>query len=644
MMYGWTGKILRVDLTQGKVEKQPTPVELAHNYLGGEGMGVKFLYDEVPPGTHPFDPKMIFVVGIGPLTGTLAPSCGRLEVISKSPMTNILGDSNAGGFFAPEVKWAGYDSIVIMGKSPRPVFLLIEDEEVSLCDAGSLWGKENKFEVEEQLKSEVGEEFQIMDIGIAGERGVAYSAVFTNGVRAAGMTGIGNVLGAKNFKAIAVRGTGGVNLAAPEKFLQESERCHQKIQTSPAWKAFSSGGTLGVLQDVYEGMGLLPVKNFQDGWLPEPEYESVSGTTWMKRFKVKDMACFGCPAHCGHYVKVKDGPYAGLAREGIEYYLHTAFTNNLGVSDPSFAIKCTQVCDELGLDGPNTGHLLAFAAEIQQKGIITFEDTGGIDLSWGNQEGFLKMIKKVALREGFGDVLADGFDQAAKKIGKGADKCNLSIMGNPAGEDLRYRIAAALNHLTSTRGADHLKGMPIAEVVEGLIPEIDKELAPRVFGISTMHPESEEGKEKMVVWYENLCAVIDSIGLCKFTSDFMMGVNFGVSLDDMGRLLTHATGVEYDGEKLNSVGERIHRLERAYNAREGVRREQFKLPLRYREEKIPSGPKKGMVMDQETMDRLLDAYFTLRGVNPETAIPTRKGLEEVDLKYIADDLEKNGIL
>lgn len=643
-MYGWSGTILRVDLSQKKITKETTTEDLATNFLGGEGFGVKFLYDEVPAGTDPFDPKMIFVVTTGPLTGTLCPASGRLEVVTKSPLTGILGDSNAGGFFTPELKWAGYDAVIIQGKAAKPVYLVICDDEVEIRDAAHLWGKENKFEVQDRIKEEIGDPtFQIMDIGIAGENKVTTAAFFASGVRAGGMSGIGSVMGSKNLKAIAARGTKGVKIADLEGFKNVVEKIHEKIKKGPAFAGFAKAGTLGIIQDIYNEMGILPTHNYQESWVPPDKFEPISGATWMEKYKVKDLACFGCTVHCGHFTRVKEGPYAGSAMEGIELYASYAFGQNLGVFDWGFVTKAMILCNELGLSC-TVGHLLGFAAELYQRKIISKEETDGLDLTWGNQEAFLALIRKIALRDGFGDILAEGYDQSAAKIGKGADRYLNTIKGMTCGEDLRWRIGIALAHVTSTRGGDHLKGMPVIECIEGMIPELREKLAKEVFGIPTLDPDSAEGKEKLVRWYENLCIVCDSVGNCKFNTAYLLGLEGGLNFEDYAKMLTTATGIEYDAEKLMKTAERIHRMERAYNAREGMRREHFRLPKRATDDPIPYGPRKGAVMDPKIIDKLLDSYFQLRGIDPVTALPTRKGLEEVDLQDVADDLEKRSLL
>ena len=310
-MYGWTGTILRVDLTEGKIVKEKTPEDLAINFLGGEGFGVKWLYDEVAPGTSPFDPKMIFVVGIGPLNGTLCPSSGRLELITKSPLTGILGDCNAGGSFAPELKFAGYDSLIVQGKAKRPVYLWIDDDEVEIRDASHLWGMKDKYEFSKRLKEEIGDpNVQIMDIGIAGENKVAYAAVFVNLSRAAASTGIGSVMGSKNLKAIAVRGTKGVEVADPEGFKKAAKECTEKLRSSIGFQAHAEGGTIGLLQDSFKQVGLInSMYNYQKTWMSQKEFEPISGANWVKKFKEKNKSCFGCPTGCSIFARVKEGPY-----------------------------------------------------------------------------------------------------------------------------------------------------------------------------------------------------------------------------------------------------------------------------------------------------------------------------------------------
>jgi aldehyde:ferredoxin oxidoreductase len=644
-MYGWTGTVLRVDLTERKIVKQALDPKLAEDYLGGEGLGVRYLYDETPAGMSPFDPRMVFVVGIGPLTGTLCPSSGRLEVISKSPITGYLGDSNGGGHFAPEVKWAGYDSIVITGKAEHPVYLWICDDHVELRDARHLWGKKNRHAVRRQIRAEINEPLaEIMDIGIAGERQIALAATFSGATRAAGKTGVAAILGSKNLKAIAVKGTRGVRLADPEGFLQASHRAHEQIRNSEIFDMFKETGTIG-LQDMSNLWGLMLGKNFQLSWLPPEKFEPISASTWLEKFKVKNYGCFNCPMHCGHWARVTEGPYAGLFFQGVEYYSQAIFLNNLGVlDDASFALKCTAVCDELGLCVGNTGHFLAYIAELYQRNLISREDLDGIDLRWGNKEAFLALIERLGTREGCGDFLGDGFDQTAKKIEKGADRYLMTVLGQvfPA-VDVRYRYGWALSMLTSTRGADHLKGSPYAENTAMFMPSVD-ESARKYLGICSIMPDVKEGKDKLIKFYENICAIVDSVGSCKFVSQHVLGLEGGLHLDHYAEMLSTATGVPYDRDRLELTAERIHRLERAYNAREGLRRAQMKLPRRMVLDKITEGPHTGDVMNEKEIDELLDSYLILRGVDPETGIPTRKGLEEVGLKDIADDMEKIGIL
>ena len=314
----------------------------------------------------------------------------------------------------------------------------------------------------------------------------------------------------------------------------------------------------------------------------------------------------------------------------------------LGISDPSFTVKWGRLANELGCDVGNLFHIICFCCELYQRGIITKKDTDGLDLTWGNQEAFLALMEKIALRDGFGDILADGFLEAAKRIGKKAESYLIVIKGRPICMDLRFGVANMLSHVTSTRGGDHLKGTLNSEFVEGMIPELDKEMAKKFFGASTMHPDSSEAKDKMVQWMENFAAVADSIGTCQGNSVWATLGKLG--FEDYAKLLATITGVEYDAKRLMEVGERIYRLEMAYNAREGNRRNDFKIPRRFVEEPMPSGPLKGKVADQKLLDKLLDSYFQLRGFDPRTGLPTRKGLEDVGLKYVADDLEKRNLL
>jgi aldehyde:ferredoxin oxidoreductase len=642
-MYEWTETLLRVDLSKGEVVKEPIPREFLVNYIGGEGLGVRLLYDEVPPGTDPLAPEMALIVAAGPLSGTLAPGSGRLEIVTKSPITGIFGDSNAGDDFAPELHWAGYEAILIKGRAENPVYLWIDDDVVQIRDAHHLWGRPHA-EAIDMVKQELGDpEIRTIAVGPAAEKGVLVTAIYSGYSSAAGWPGVGSVMAAKNLKLIAVRGSQGVEVADPARFERACWESNQKMISSTLHKQWSQEGALGVANVMYGHIGALPVRNFQDSYVPPEELHKVDYQGFSQH-KVKDLACFGCPLHCKHFTHVKSGPYAGVKMKGVEYWASNLFGPNLGCFDAAFYIKCVEECDRYGMDIGNTGMLLSLAAELYQRGIITQEDTGGLDLTWGNQQENLEMIRRIANREGLGDLLAQGVDKAAQAIGKNASRYTVTYKGLSGCLEHRFYVGSALAHLTSTRGGDMLKGNPNAEQGEGMLPKLSEKYAREYFDIPSLHPEATEGKDKVVIYMENLESMVDSVPGCLFNSVWGLGLRTGLNQDDYAKMLSAATGVEFDGDRVLRSGERIYRLEMAYNVREGLRREHFKMPERFLNDPIASGPLKGKVADATTMERLLDSYFQRRGFDPRTALPTRKGLEETGLADVAQDLEERGLL
>ena len=642
-MYTWTETLLRVDLTSGEVTKESISRDILVNYIGGEGLGARLLYDEVPPGTDPFSPEMAFIVAAGPLSGTLAPGSGRLEIVSKSPITGIFGDSNAGDDFAPELHWAGYIAILIRGRAEHPVYLWIDDDDVQIKDGRHLWGCPHA-EAIDIVKGELGDsEVRTIAVGPAAEKGVLVTAVYSGYSSAAGWPGVGSVMASKNLKLVAVRGTRGVQISDPVGFEQACREATDKMTSGTIYKQWAREGALGVANVMYGQIGALPVRNFQDSYVPLEDLHKVDYQGFAEH-KVKDLACFGCPLHCKHFAHVKSGPYAGVKMKGVEYWASNLFGPNIGCFDAAFYIKCVEECDRYGMDIGNVGMLLSLAAELYQRGIITQEDTGGLDLTWGNQTENLEMIRRIGEREGLGDLLALGVDSAAKAIGKNAARYTVTYKGLSGCLEYRFYVGSALAHMTSTRGGDMLKGNPNAEQAEGMLPKLAERVAREYFDIPNLHPEATEGKDKVVIYMENLESMVDSIPGCLFNSVWGLGLRSGLNQHDYAKMLSTATGVEFDGDRVLGTGERVYRLEMAYNAREGLRRKDFKMPERFLKDPIASGPLQGKVADGEALDRLLDSYFVRRGFDPGTALPTLEGLEEVGLGDVSRDLKERGLL
>ncbi|TAK31837.1 MAG: hypothetical protein EPO21_16485 [Chloroflexota bacterium] len=638
-MYGWMGTILSVDLSDGRIVKEPLSEALAAKYMGGEALGVKLLYERTPAGIDALDPRMLLSIGVGPGTGTLIPGSGRTEVVTKSPLTGItMGDSNAGGHFGPALKYAGYDILVVTGKAEHPVYLWIDDDDVEIRDARHLWGKD-VYETVESVRSELDDpNIQTFSIGPAGESQVHFAGILANFTRAAGRSGTGAVMGSKNLKLVAARGTKPVKVKRPEAFYNACWGAREKLRKTAPFPAMQKIGT-PIFIEIFDHLGYLSALNFKEGvW---DGAKNLYGDLLVRDLEVKSQGCWGCQICCSHILRVKDGPYAGLVVEGVEFFATMMFGSMLGVPDYRFVAKAQDECSRLGLDIANTGGILAWLCELYERGIVSKADLDGLDFSWGNEASFLAMTKKIARREGIGDLLAQGIVPAATQIGKGAEQYTTSILNQTPPEDFKKRYGVALCHITSTRGADQQKGLPHAEIRGG-----NPEAAISLFGDKdAFNTEVPTKKPEAVRWVENRGVVYDSLSMCRFNAQ-RLSVD-GPDLDDIGRMLTALTGIEYTGESLWQFGEMAYRLEMAYNAREGRQRGHFNFDFggdKWTKQSFSKGPWTGKRSDPEVISRMVDEYLRMRGFDPISALPTRQGLEHVGLSDIADDMARLGLL
>jgi len=624
----YAGKILKVNLTTGSIVKETLKEGFARKWLGGRGFNSKFLFDYVPKGLDPFSPENIVAISNGPLDGTRAPSSGRFTISAKSPLTFGVGYANSGGHFGPEMKYAGYDSIIFFGRSEKPVYLFIDDDHVEIRDASHLWGRDT-FETDKMIKEEIGDEnIQIIYIGPAGENMVRYAAVINNLYRAAARTGMGAVMGSKNLKAVAVRGTKGVEVADPEKFEETIQDAFKRIFADPAYPSLSYYGTPFLVDLAYISGGLA-TRNNQTGVFEK--FHNVSAETFEEKYRVKSEGCFACPIHCGNYAKVKSGKYKGAGGGGPEYESIVCLGTKCDIGDLAVIIYANELCNRYGLDTISTGDTIAFAMECYEKGILTKEDTDGIELVWGNGDALIEMIKKIAYREGFGNILAEGAKIAAEKIGKGAEKYALHVKGmEPPAYDVRTAKGFGLGWATATRGADHLAALPNFELL-GYPPEKGIEW----FGNpKTVDPYAWEGKARMVYWHENFAAIADSAEMCKYTCFSA----YAVKPADLALFIKYGVGWDMTEKEIMLIGERIFNIERLFNLREGIGKEQDTLPERFLKEPLPEGPAKGQVVE---LDKMLPEYYEIRQWDWETGIPKIEKLKELD---ILDEAKKAGLV
>lgn len=641
---GWAGTILRIDLTNGEITKQPFPEEWKEMYLGGRTLNSKILYDEVPPHADPLGPENRLIIGTGPLTGILGPGTGRFTVTAKSPLTGIHGDANCGGDFGAELKHAGYDHIVISGKSPQPVYLWIDDGHIEIRDASMLWGK-TVFEADQVIKTdEIGDpEVKTLLIGPAGENLVRFACPIANLYRAPGRCGMGAVMGSKNLKGIAVRGSGSLKVANMKEYLAHVKTLYEEIYASAVYPRWSKYGTTTLIEPKHQ-RGEMGIRNKQDTHWPAEKAREIFGDTFVDKMVVKSKACFGCPMHCAHGFVVQEGPYAGTFAEGMEWGTIGCFGNQLDNPRLDAIGKCHELASQYGLDTMSTGLMIAFAMELFQRGILTKEDTNGIELNWGDHELIVELVRKIAYREDIGDLLAEGkriFIQklATDRAGEAAKYTN-QVKWLDEVTDFRSDLGRALNYSVSTRGACHLRGMPTYSVWED--SELKKLFEDKYWDKKFKSPKATDFqaydpiRADIVILSETICCAADTLEICKFNTEWM--AQESVNLSAMAKLVSLVTGREINVDRFNQVMDRCWQIERAFSVREGVTG-QDDIPSPRYFEAMPSGPQKGKKIEIEPFAELLQIYYAKRGWDVN-GIPTRQRLEALGLKEVAEELAR----
>lgn len=617
-MFSFGGRVLRIDLTTGAIDRRPVDEGLARLFLGARGLNVRWLYDHLSPHTDPLSPDNALVFGAGPLVGTTFPSGARFNISALSPQTGILGDSNAGGFFGPEMKFAGYDQIVIEGRASHPVYISITDDRVALRRADALWGTD-VWTATAAVQQELGDPaVQVAAIGQGAENGVRFAGVFVNLNRAAARTGMGAVMASKNLKAVAIRGTGAITVADFARFASIIGRLDEKIAAHRDYDSRVRLGTTRLVR-VLDRIGALPTRHFQGS--PFDGVEQVSGETIERLYKVKGKACFACTIPCSRFLRVDDPRYPGLEMEGPEYESLAGFTARVGNTDLPLALECIDLTNRYGMDAIATSEVIAWAMECRERGLLLGEETGGLDLRWGNGDAILSLVHQIARREGLGDLLADGVRRAAERLGRGSERFALHSKGLELFQaDVRTIKAYALGNAVSSRGADHLRSEPWFEFSNDAAEGV------RRFGAAEAAFRLEhKGKGLVVKHFEEMAAIADATGVCKNTYNNMEVLDWA----ETAELLQAATGWALTGEAVRRIGERIVNLERLFNAREGIARKDDTLPARFVTEPLPAGnPSAGAVVDLETM---LDEYYRARGWDVATGLPTPEKLQELGL-------------
>ena len=625
---GYTGKWLYVNLTTGQIEPREYDAALAEGYLGGNGFGTRLLWQEVGPEVDPLSPENLLVFATGPLCGTLVPNAGRMEVIAKSPLTGIYGDANAGGFFGPELKFAGWDAVVVAGQAPHPVYLTIADDRVELRDARDLWGLTTSRTEAAIRRAWADPQVKTATIGPAGEHLVRFAAIQITPQRSAARCGLGAVMGSKRLKAVAVRGRGPVRVADQVRFHGLATSFHHRIRDNPFFPAVSAHGTPGIVA-LMDPLGRFPTKNFQMGSFPE--VDKINAEALEARAFVRHLSCFGCPVGCDKLYRLPDGPHAGLTLRSVEYETLNSMGACLWNADLDSVLAANRLCDELGMDTISAGRAISLAMELWEQEIINLDDTGGLALRWGDMTLVLQLLEMIAVRRGFGDLLAEGVRRAAQVIGGSAEQYAMHVkgMGIPA-QDGRAQKSMGLAHATSSRGADHLKSFPIID--ETGYPEEARRRYGEQYLPEMADPLATKHKPMLVKDGEDFGAVVDSVGICKSGGTFVFAELYW---PDLAAALEAATGIEMPVERLKRIGERIYNLQRCYNVWHGIGRADDCLPRRFADEPSPSGNAMGQVIDLEPM---LDEYYRLRGWDQTTGWPTAEKLRQLGLEDAAERL------
>jgi len=638
-IFGYAGKILRVNLGNGRIATEPT-IRYAREWLGASGIAVKILYDELRSWVTPYDPANKLIFGVGPLIGTTAFGANKLSVSTLGPMTGGWASSHSDSYVGGQIKYAGYDAIVLEGKAHSPVYLWIHDDTVEIRDASHLWGK-TTWETLDLLRKDFNDpKLHIASIGPAGESLVRGACIIQDKGRAFGRCGTGAIMGSKNLKAIVAKGTGGIKVADPKRFQKAASQCRSMFKNVKTRDSFYKYGLLSILPRKQEVCGV-NYKNFQECCIPDDMLDVVDPKKTIDKYEVAHQSYPGCGyGGCSRILHVTEGPYAGLVTETNQWETFSTLHTRLAVREPTFMLKAQALCNQMGLDVDAAGGAIGWAMECYQRGIIDERDTDGVPLSWGDADAALEFIRKMAYREGFGDILAEGCARAADIIDRGSSYYAMHIKGQDLYEPCRGCLGWCLGTATSTRGVGHTTGAPVFETVPGL----DVEKTREVYGVDNPDkPQEYEGKAKLVYYGEVLQRINNSFGVCHYNTAYY-DANLP-SLTEHAELYSALTGWETSVEDLRRLAMRQLNVEKAFNLRftDFDRKDDMPTP-RDMNEPIPSGTLAGWKIDEEQYNKMLDEYYDLHGWDRETSYPTRKALSDLGLKEVADDLEKIGKL
>jgi aldehyde:ferredoxin oxidoreductase len=609
-LFGYAGRVLHVDLSSGKTHVEPLNEDYAKKYIGGIGLGIRMWLDYSKAGVDPFSPENPLILATGPIAGTMWPTGGNGHAfVSKSPQSFGVGEAKAHGSFGTELKRAGYDAVVFRGRAEKPVYVWIDDDAVQLLDASRLMSK-SPGETEDAIREELGDYYiRVASIGVAGEKLSRLACIINDKTRACGRTGLGAVMGSKNLKAIAVRGTHDITVAKPEEFMEYVKEFHERMKGPATQKYRTLGTPENVL--VHNSLSCMPTRNYNSSRFEGAE--KVSGEVLNDKYVAKIIGCSSCAMRCEHMCVVAEGQYKNTMTR-MEYETLWALGPYCGVDRLDAIIKGMELSNYYGVDAISAGVTVGFAMDCFERGLLSREQLDGIDAKFGNAEAMVQLVERIGRREGVGELLGDGVKVAADKIAGGAERLALHIKGvEVTGYDLRCLKTAALGFAVSFRGADHNRHGAYAFDVKGKVNRL----------------VAEKGRGKMVRDMEDTYNLIDSFVVCKFSRG-----TYYKELPDMAKLYSLVTGFEISAEELKRCGERIQNAARLFNLREGLGRKDDTLPWKVMNEPIvDDGPSKGAVVTQAELDLLLDDYYESRGWTRQ-GVPTVEKLRELGM----DDL------
>jgi len=609
---GYFMKVLHVDLSECKTHVEEVDEEFALKYIGGRGWGARLVWEHLKEDTDPLSPENIIVIAPGPLSGLYLPSAGKTSICSISPTTGIYGDSNIGGMFGVELRQAGFDAMVINGKAPELSYLWIDDDDIQLKSAEKYAGM-GSIETEHQLREDIGDEtVKVASIGPAGEKMVKMACITADWGRNAGRTGMGAILGSKNLKAIAIRGTKDLPVADLKRLTGISDKAYKKLSRHNLFEFWQRQGLMSVI-DYANTAGIIPTHNFKDTHFEEAD--KINGDVMELEYKIGDTACFGCPMACGNVNLVKDGKYAGTVIEGPEYETAAMFGSNVGISDFSAILRANYLCDEYGIDTITAGSLISVMIEAYEKDLVTLEDLDGMALNWGDDESVMEMIRKIAFREGVGDTLAEGAYGVIERWPQLAPIVNHVKGLDQSAYDARVAITMALGYATSDIGAHHARAWPVAKELEmGCNWDLNE-------------------KADLVIYHQTVRPLFDMLGVCR-----LPWIELGFDENTYAEFFSAAVGIEFTLEELLKLSNDIYNLTRAINIRLGLTRDDDRPPERVFNDPIKTGPHAGKVLNRDEFREILDIYYQHRGWDMD-GIPTDETLKASGLEDAIEYME-----